>query len=393
MQTLPLKYGCNPNQKHAQIIFEGAGDCPIKIVNGNPSMINLLDGIRGWQLVRELRLATGKPAAASYKHVSPAGAAVAGDITPEFLKAHLYATPEGGFSPLASAYARARSSDRSASFGDFVCLSDTVDKATALLLKTEVSDGIIAPGYSPEALEILKSKKKGAYVILQMNPDYTPPAIEHRVEFGIKLEQSFNDYQVKPELFTQISSANKDLPGNVMETLLVATITLKHTQSNTICVAQNGHAIGIGAGQQSRIACTRLACAKADLWLLKQHPKTLALKLKADLPKPDQVNTLDLFVRWQELSDAEMAQVAAGIDGSFTPITPAERKAFLAGRQGVVLSSDAFIPFRDNLDRAAASGVKFVAHAGGSARDEVVIEAADQHQMVLIQHGVRFFLH
>jgi len=213
------------------------------------------------------------------------------------------------------------------------------------------------------------------------------------VEFGIKLEQSFNDYQVKPELFTQISSKNKDLPSSVMETLLVATITLKHTQSNTICVAQDGHAIGIGAGQQSRIACTRLACAKADIWLLKQHPKTLALKLKADLAKPDQVNTLDMFVRWHELNATEQAQVREAVDGPVAPITPEEREAFLAGRQGVVLSSDAFIPFRDNLDRAAASGVKFVAHAGGSARDEVVIEAADQHHMVLIQHGVRFFLH
>lgn len=393
MQTIPLKYGCNPNQKHAQIVFEGEGQSPVQIVNGTPSMINLLDGIRGWQLVRELAKATGKPAAASYKHVSPAGAAVSGPISPEFLKAHLYATPEGGFSPLAAAYARARSSDRSASFGDFVCLSDTVDKATALLLKSEVSDGIIAPGYEPEALEILKAKKKGAYVILKMDPAYAPPATEHRIEFGIKLEQSFNDYAVKPELFTQISSKNKDLPQSVIETLLVATITLKHTQSNTICVAQDGHAIGIGAGQQSRIACTRLACAKADIWLLKQHPKTLALKLKAELAKPDQVNTLDMFVRWHELNEAEQAQVRAAVEGPVTPITPQEREAFLAGRQGLVLSSDAFIPFRDNLDRAAASGVKVVAHAGGSARDEVVIEAADQHHMVLIQHGVRFFLH
>jgi len=230
-------------------------------------------------------------------------------------------------------------------------------------------------------------------VMLKMDPAYTPPAMEHRIEFGIKLEQSHNDYQVKPELFSQISSQNKNLPASAMETLLVATITLKHTQSNTICVAQDGHAIGIGAGQQSRIACTRLACAKADSWLLKQHPKSLALKVKTDLPKPDQVNTLDLFVRWHELNDSEKAQVKAGVDGAFEPITLAEREAFLAGREGVVLSSDAFIPFRDNLDRAAASGIKFVAHAGGSARDEVVIEAANEHNMVLIQHGARFFLH
>ena len=388
---IKLKYGCNPNQATARVLFDG-DNCPLTVVNGNPSYINLLDGLRGWQLVRDLKAATGKAAAASYKHVSPAGAAVAGALTPEFCKAHFYNGE--GLSPAATAYAKARSSDRVASFGDFICISDTVDVSLAKLIKPEVSDGIIAPAFEPEALEILKAKKRGNYVIFQMDPTYAPPATESRLEFGLTLEQSHNDITITPETIkANLVTENKDLDDATIETAIVATITLKHTQSNSISVGLDGQAIGVGAGQQSRIACTRLACDKADRWLLKQHPKALALTYN-DIPKSEKVNALEGFVRWHELNDDEKAAVKSALSCDIDPITAEERAEFLASKTGnVVLSSDAFIPFRDNLDRAAASGCKLIVQAGGSARDADVIAAANEHNMVMSQTGIRLFLH
>ena len=389
---MQLKYGCNPNQPHALITQpDGA---PLTLVNGSPSYINALDALRGWQLVRDLKAATGKAAAASFKHVSPAGAAVAGPLSDKFLRAFFYdAPPEEGFSPIATAYAKARSSDRVASFGDFICVSEPVDATLAQLIKPEVSDGIIAPAYDEDALETLKSKKGGRYVMFAMDPAYTPPPTESRTEFGLTLEQSHNDAAITTGTFDNVVTAQKDIPGDVMETLIVNTVTLKHTQSNSIAVGFAGQAVGIGAGQQSRIGCTRLACDKADRWRLKMHPKALALKYAEGLAKSERVNAAESFVRYRELNDAERAELAAQIDGELNPITPDERATWLASSEGGVLSSDAFIPFRDNLDRAAASGVGYVAQAGGSARDADVIAAANQHRMVMAMTGLRLFLH
>ncbi len=387
---IPLKYGCNPNQRVARLTSERP-DGPLTVVHGAPSYINILDGLRGWQLVRELRAATGKPAAASFKHVSPAGAAVAGPLSDEFRRAHL--VPAGDLSPLATAYAKARSSDRPASFGDFIAASDPVDESLARIIRPEVSDGIIAPDYDPAALEILKAKKKGAYVILRMDPDYAPPAVERRVEFGLTLEQSYNDCVIDAALFDKVVTREKAISPDVLETLIVTTITIKHTQSNSVAFGYDGQAVGIGAGQQSRIACTRLACDKADRWLLKTHPKALALRCKADLPRSEQVNAREMFVRWQELDERERAQLDAAVEGEVDPITDDERRDWLRRFEGLVLSSDAFFPFRDNLDRAARSGVKYVAQAGGSARDADLIAAADEHRMVMAMTGLRLFLH
>ncbi|QQE13210.1 phosphoribosylaminoimidazolecarboxamide formyltransferase [Planctomycetota bacterium] len=388
---IKLKYGCNPNQPTARVLFDG-DTCPLSVVNGSPSYINLLDGLRSWQLVRDLKAATNKAAAASYKHVSPAGAAVAGQLTPEFRKAHFYSDAE--LSPVATAYAKARSSDRVASFGDFIAVSEIVDVSLANLIKPEVSDGIIAPGYEPEALEILKAKKRGNYVMLQMDESYSPPEVESRKEFGLTLEQTHNDIAITNDTITgNVVTDNKELDANAIETAVVATITLKHTQSNSISVGVDGQAIGVGAGQQSRIACTRIACDKADRWLLKQHPKALALTFK-DIPKSEKVNALEGFVRWNELNNDEKAAVKNALDCDVDPITAEERAEFLASKTGnVVLSSDAFIPFRDNLDRAAASGVKLVVQAGGSARDQDVIDAANEHKMAMSLTGIRLFLH
>ncbi|MEM1109158.1 MAG: phosphoribosylaminoimidazolecarboxamide formyltransferase [Planctomycetota bacterium] len=402
--TISLKYGCNPNQPHAQITTtpgsqggDPLGDGPLAVVNGSPSYINALDGIRAWQLVRDLKAATGKAAAASFKHVSPAGAAVAGELTPEFLQAFFYAPPRevpgGEYSPVATAYAKARSSDRVASFGDFIAVSEPVDATLAALIKPEVSDGIIAPSYEPEAFDILRAKKGGKYVMLTMDPAYAPPPVESRVEFGLTLEQTHNDIAITPGTFSDVVTAAKEIPGDVMETLIVATITLKHTQSNSIAVGFRGQAVGIGAGQQSRIACTRIACDKADRWLLKTHPKTLALQFADGLAKAEKVNAQDNYVRYHELNPGERDELAKALVGDWSPLTADERAGWLKQLEGVVLSSDAFIPFRDNLDRAAASGVKFIAQAGGSARDEGVTEAADQHGMAMAHTGVRLFLH
>ncbi len=389
MQT-PLKYGCNPNQTHA-LLTSSLPDGPLTVVNGSPSYINIMDGLRGWQLVRELKASTGQPAAASFKHVSPAGAAVAGPLTDEFRRAHFYSDEQ--MSPLATAYAKARSSDRVASFGDFICVSDTVDESLARIIKPEVSDGIIAPGYDPKALDIIKAKKGGKYVILQIDPSYDPPNVESRIEFGLTLEQSYNDSVIDAELFKNVVTKNNTIPDDVMQSLIVATVTLKHTQSNSIAVGYRGQAVGVGAGQQSRIACTRLACDKADRWLLKMHPKALALNFVDGQPKSEKVNALDQFVRYHELDDGERGVLAGALIGQPAPITEQERADWNAQFDGIVLSSDAFVPFRDNLDRAARTGVTYLAQAGGSARDQGVIEAADEHNMAMAFTGLRLFLH
>lgn len=387
---MTLKYGCNPNQTFARVVTD-VEPSPLTIRNGNPSYINLLDALRGWQLVRELKASLGKAAAASFKHVSPAGAAVAGDLSDAFLQAHFY---EGGdLSPVATAYAKARSSDRVASFGDFVAVSERVDASLAMLLKAEVSDGIIAPGYDDDAAEILAGKKGGSYVMLEMDAGYEPGPVETRTEFGLTLEQSYNDSKIDRALLANVVTKNKAIPDEVAESLLVTTITLKHTQSNSMAVGYHGQAVGIGAGQQSRIACTRLACDKADRWFLKLHDKARNLRFKAGVAKPDKVNALDGFVRWHELDGSERAAIEKVVDGAVTPIEATERAAWLKQSAGTVLSSDAFLPFRDNLDRAARSGAKYVIQAGGSKRDEDVIAAADEHGMVMVMSGLRLFLH
>lgn len=391
---IKLKYGVNPNQTHARVLPAAHRPMPLRVLGGSPSYINVLDALRGWQLVRELHAAVGKPAAASFKHVSPAGAAVAGDLTDDFKRAHFYGDLADA-SPIATAYAKARSSDRAASFGDFIAVSDRVDASLAAIIRPEVSDGIIAPAYDDDALEVLKAKKSGGYVVLQMDATYASPAMESRTEFGLTLEQSHNDARIDRDLFDHIVTRDKTIPGAVMETLLVATITLKHTQSNSIAVGYQGQAVGIGAGQQSRIACTRLACDKADRWFLKMHPKALALRFKEGTPRPERVNLADQFVRWHELPQQERLLLQDQLDGgaAIDPITDTERQQWLRGRDGIVCSSDAFFPFRDNLDRAAASGVRYVAQAGGSKRDGAVIAAADEHGMTMALTGLRLFLH
>lgn len=390
---IQLKYGCNPNQTHAKVITP-LPDGPLQVVNGTPSFINLLDGLRSWQLVRDLKYVTNKPAAASYKHVSPAGAAVARELSDAF-KQSQFLDPEMELSPIATAYARARSSDRVASFGDFIAVSEPVDVSLAKIIKPEVSDGIIAPYYEPEALELLKTKKKGRYVILQMDPQYQPPSIESRVEFGITLEQSHNDIVIDESLFVEenIPTQVKTLDDEAIETAIVTTITLKHTQSNSVAVGYQGQAVGIGAGQQSRIACTRLACDKSDRWFLKLHDKARLLQFVDGLPRSEKVNAVDQFVRWDELGDLERKELAGKLLYKVEPFTEQEKVDWLATMQGAVLSSDAFFPFRDNIDRAARSGCGVVVQAGGSARDEVVIEAANDHNMAMVMTGVRLFLH
>ena len=388
---IKLKYGCNPNQKLARIVFDGE-KCPLRIVSGTPGMINVLDGLRGWQLVRELKNSTGKASAASFKHVSPAGAAVAGTLSEAFCKAHFYDNAQN-YSPVAQAYAKARSSDRVASFGDFIAVSEKVDASLAAIIKPEVSDGIIAPGYGADALEILKQKKGGGYAILEMDPAYQPPAIESRTLFGLKIEESYNDCVIDKDLFTNVVTENKNIPDDVIETLIVTTIALKHTQSNSVAVGWSGQAVGIGAGQQSRIACTRLCCEKAERFLLKQHPKALTLKYKDGLPRSEKVNVLDQFIRWSHLSDGERQLLRDQLTAEPQPITAVEKAEWLAQFNGIALSSDAFFPFRDNLDRAARSGVKYVVQAGGSKRDNDMIQAANEHAMVMVMSGLRLFLH
>lgn len=386
--VLDLRYGMNPHQKQAKLISEGA--LPIKVLNGDPGFINLLDALNGFQLARELRRATGLPAAASFKHVSPAGAAVAAPMSPELKKAYFVEGLE--LSPLATAYARARGADRMSSFGDAAALSDIVDASTAQLLKREVSDLVVAPGYTDEALEMLKAKKNGKYLILQIDPDYVPNPVETRTLFGLTLQQERNDAVIDESALEKIVTDNKDLPEHAKRDLLVALVTLKYTQSNSICYTLDGQTIGIGAGQQSRIHCTRLAGDKADRWFLRQHPTALNMKFRQGLSRAEQNNAIDLWLE-DELTSVEQAAWEACFDEVPARLTREEKREWLSKLQGVSYGSDAFLPFRDNLDRASRSGVKYVVQAGSSMRDEEVVQAANDYGMVMMYSGVRLFHH
>ena len=392
MKELELKYGCNPNQKPSKIFMEGEGELPIRVLNGKPGYINFLDALNGWQLVRELKEATGLPAATSFKHVSPAGAAV-GRPLGETLRKIYWVDDLGELTPLASAYARARGADRMSSFGDFIALSDVCDACTARLIKREVSDGVIAPGYEPEALEILKSKKKGGYNVIEIDPSYEPAPLERKQVFGITFEQGHNNLKIDRSLLENIVTRNRQLPDQAAEDLLIALITLKYTQSNSVCYVKDGQAIGIGAGQQSRIHCTRLAGQKADNWFLRQAPKVLNLPFKEDIKRADRDNAIDVYI-----GDDPMDVLADGRwEAVFTekpaPFTREEKRAWLDQMTGVALGSDAFFPFGDNIDRAKKSGVLYVAQPGGSVRDDQVIAACDQYNMVMAFTGVRLFHH
>ena len=392
MKELELKYGCNPNQKPSKIFMEGEGELPIRVLNGKPGYINFLDALNGWQLVRELKEATGLPAATSFKHVSPAGAAV-GRPLGETLRKIYWVDDLGELTPLASAYARARGADRMSSFGDFIALSDVCDACTARLIKREVSDGVIAPGYEPEALEILKSKKKGGYNVIEIDPSYEPAPLERKQVFGITFEQGHNNLKIGRSLLENIVTRNRQLPDQAAEDLLIALITLKYTQSNSVCYVKDGQAIGIGAGQQSRVHCTRLAGNKADNWFLRQAPKVLNLPFKEDIKRADRDNAIDVYI-----GDDPMDVLADGRwEAVFTekpaPFTREEKRAWLDQMTGVALGSDAFFPFGDNIDRAKKSGVLYVAQPGGSVRDDQVIATCDQYNMVMAFTGVRLFHH
>ena len=391
MKELELKYGCNPNQKPARVFMEHDAELPFTVLNGRPGYINLLDAMNSWQLVRELREATGLPAAASFKHVSPAGAAVAVPLSPVLEKVYFVEGVE--LSPIATAYIRARGADRMSSYGDFVALSDECDAQTASFLKREVSDGIIAPSYSPEALDILKSKRKGTYLILQMDPAYQPAELERKQVFGVTFEQKRNNVAITEDCLKDIATKNHDLPKNAKRDLLIALITLKYTQSNSVCYAKDGQAIGIGAGQQSRIHCTRLAGQKADNWLLRQHPRVLALPFVEKIARADRDNTIDVFI-----SDEPDEVLADGRWQRFfterpEPLTKEEKRAWLNQQTGVALGSDAFFPFGDNIERAHRSGVTYVAQPGGSIRDDNVIDACNLYNMVMCFTHMRLFHH
>ena len=388
---LMLKYGCNPNQKPSRIFMKDASALPITVLNGKPGYINFLDAFNSWQLVKELKEATGLPAAASFKHVSPAGAAVAIPMSDTLKK--IYFVDDLELSPIATAYARARGADRMSSYGDFVALSDTCDAQTATLLAREVSDGVIAPGYTQEALEILKTKRKGNYNVIQIDEAYQPAPIEHKDVYGITFEQGRNEIKINEEMLQNIVSENKELPQEAKRDLLIALITLKYTQSNSVCYAKDGQAIGIGAGQQSRIHCTRLAGNKADIWFLRQHPKVMNLPFKADIRRPDRDNTIDVYI-----SDDDMDVLADGTwEWFFTEkperLTREEKRAWLDQQTGVSLGSDAFFPFGDNIERAHRSGVSYIAEAGGSIRDDHVIDTCNKYGICLAFTGVRLFHH
>jgi len=387
---IALRYGCNPHQTPARLLMPG-DSAPLQIRNGRPGYINLLDALGAWQLVRELRRATGLPSAASFKHTSPAGAAVAHPLTATFRQAYLL--PDLEFSPVATAYARARGGDRVSSYGDAVAVSDPVDLSLAQLLQREVSDLIIAPDYAPEALEILKAKKNGTYLILQIDPAYEPPEMESREIFGMTLQQRRNTALISPETFRNVVTSNKQVPDDALETLIVATIALKYTQSNSVCVAYDGQVIGMGAGQQSRIHCTRLACDKADKWLLQQHPRVLAAKFQRGVKRVDKFNLIDQYLMWDQLSKTEEAAMLEGFSTPPAPLEGQERAAWIGQCNGLCLSSDAFIPFRDNVDRASRSHVQYIAQTGGGLRDADVIAAAEQYDMTMIVTRLRLFLH
>lgn len=389
MKSLELRYGMNPHQAPATVRCR-AGELPFEILNGSPGFINLLDALNAWQLVKELRMATGLPAAASFKHVSPAGAAVAVPLTPELAKSYFV---EGvDLSDVAVAYVRARGADRVSSYGDFVAVSDTVDASLARYLKLEVSDGIIAPGYDDDALEILKQKKKGRYLVLKMDPDYAAPETEVREVFGIVLEQRRNDCVVSEKLFENTVTENKDMPEAARRDLLVATLTLKYTQSNSVCFAYDGQVIGNGAGQQSRIHCVRLAASKADMWFLRQHPRVLDLPFRDGLSRPEINNAVDGFLS-DDLTDVELRYLQELFAGMPARLSREQKREWLGGVSGVSMSSDAYFPFRDSIDRAAQSGVKYIVEPGGSIRDDAVIEAANAYGMVMAFSGLRLFHH
>lgn len=393
MKELPLKYGCNPNQKPARIYME-EGELPIEVLGGRPGYINFLDALNGWQLVRELRSATGLPAAASFKHVSPAGAAVGIPMSETLKKIYFVDDLSEPLTPIATAYARARGADRMSSYGDFISLSDTCDKATALLIKREVSDGVIAPDYTEEALEILRSKRKGTYVILKMDVNYRPAPVEHKQVFGVTFEQGRNEVDLTgDDLFENIPTVNKTFTEEAKRDLKIALITLKYTQSNSVCYVKDGQAIGIGAGQQSRIHCTRLAGNKADIWWLRQHPKVMNLPWVEKIRRADRDNTIDIYI-----SEDHDDVLADGVWQQFFTekpevLTLAEKKEWIAKNTNVALGSDAFFPFGDNIERAHKSGVQYVAQAGGSVRDDHVIATCDKYCMAMAFTGIRLFHH
>jgi len=392
MTELKLKYGCNPNQTPARVFLRSGGNLPITVLNGRPGYINLLDALNGWQLVSELKAATGRPAAASFKHVSPAGAAVAAEpLTEEDKKAFFV---EGlDLSPLAEAYARARGADRVSSYGDWAALSDVCDAETARLLALEVSDGVIAPGYTEKALEILRRKRKGNYCVIQIDPDYRPEPLEYKDVFGVTFEQGRNEAKIDETLFGNIVTQNKDLPEKARRDLIVALIALKYTQSNSVCYAKDGQAIGIGAGQQSRIHCTRLAGNKADSWHLRRHPRVLSLPFRPDISRPVRDNAIDVYLS----DDSEEVLADGACQAVFTarpePLTAAEKKAWLGQVTGVSLGSDAFFPFGDNIERARRSGVRYIAQPGGSIRGQDVIATCAQYGIVMAFTGLRLFHH
>ena len=392
MKELELKYGCNPNQKPSRIFMEGDAELPIVVLNGRPGYINLLDAFNSWQLVKELKEATGLCAATSFKHVSPAGAAV-GLPLDETLK-KIYFVDDYELSPLACAYVRARGADRMSSFGDFIALSDVCDLATAKLINREVSDGVIAPGFEPEALAVLQTKRKGTYCVIQIDPEYKPAPVERKMVFGVTFEQGRNEIDLHDDaLFQNIPTANKEIPDAARRDLMIALITLKYTQSNSVCYVKDGQAIGIGAGQQSRIHCTRLAGNKADIWYLRQHPKVMALPFKEGIKRADRDNTIDVYI-----SDDHEDVLAEGVWQNFFTekpevLTREEKKAWLETLSGVSLGSDAFFPFGDNIERAHKSGVQWIAEAGGSVRDDNVIATCDKYGIAMCFTGVRLFHH
>ena len=393
MKELALKYGCNPNQKPSRSYME-EGELPITVLSGRPGYINFLDALNSWQLVKELKAATGLPAAASFKHVSPAGAAVGLPLSETLKKIYFVDDVDFELTPLASAYARARGADRMCSYGDFCALSDTCDKETALLIKREVSDGVIAPDYTPEALEILKAKRKGTYNVIKIDPDYVPAPIERKQVFGITFEQGRNEVKLDdPKLFENIPTKNKTFTANAKRDLIISLITLKYTQSNSVCYVADGQAIGIGAGQQSRIHCTRLAGNKADEWWLRQCPKVMNLPFKKDIRRADRDNTINIYI-----SDEYEDVLQDGVWQQFftecpEPLTREERKEWIAKNTGIALGSDAFFPFSDNIERAHKSGVEYIAQAGGSIRDDHVIDTCDKYNIAMAFTGVRLFHH
>ncbi|MBQ8966514.1 phosphoribosylaminoimidazolecarboxamide formyltransferase [Ruminococcus sp.] len=387
-----LKYGCNPNQKPSRVFMEDGKDLPIEVLNGKPGYINLLDAFNGWQLVRELKAATGMCAATSFKHVSPAGAAVGRPLTETEAKIY-FVDDLGELSPMACAYARARGADRMSSYGDFIALSDICDVPTAKMIQREVSDGIIAPGYTDEALEILKSKRKGTYNIIKIDENYVPAEIERKQVFGVTFEQGRNELKIDKELLSNIVTENKDIPADKMEDLVISLITLKYTQSNSVCYVKNGQAIGIGAGQQSRVHCTRLAGSKADNWWLRQNPKVMALPFRDDIRRPDRDNAIDVYIgdEYEDvLAEGEWQRI---FKTRPEPLTSEEKKAWLAQNKDVCLGSDAFFPFGDNIERAKKSGVAYIAEPGGSIRDDNVIETCNKYGMAMAFTGIRLFHH